>query len=1227
MPLIRSTNSQTSGRPLPHRSQRRRTVGALIAGITLSASLAVAGALGITGHASAGTTLSGTTYIDVNNDGQITVDPNPRYNDKRIAGVTVTVFNAAGKVGTVQSGPEGNWQLVVNESGPFRVEFSALPQFVYPGFVNGGGDVQFTGGTVVNYGLFGKLDGLGNIKELVGDDVVQIGNRVWLDSNGDGIQDPGEPGINGVLVELQQSNGSPVLDGSANPLAITTSGDGNYGFFNLPANTQFRVVINPTTENQAILGAYGLTIQSARSGFGSDQNDSDAVLVGSTAQINALSPMYGANFDFDFGYVTGTSPTSTTTTTTTTTTPPTSTTTTTVSPTSTTAPPTSTTTTTTTTTTTIPGTYCIGDLLFDDLNSDGVRTSDEPGVDGQIVYLSAEGLATNLAVTETKGGGAYKFCGLAPGKYVVSFTKPADYGYTTQGQGNNRSNVNPSTGITPTITIVDADILSVDAGIVRTPLTASLGDRVFADINNNGIDDQEPAVPGVTVKLLRDGQPVSGIADQVTDSNGKYLFTGLAAGNYSVVFSNIPAGSSFTTKNASGSTTANDSNANADGTTDSVNLPAGTSNLTVDAGIRLNATYCIGDLLFDDVDGDGVRQSDEPGVAGETVTVFTDAGVKVGQATTDAAGNYKVCGVAPGKYSVVFTRPNDSTFTKQGVGDNRSNVNPVSGISPLVTVINADILTIDAGIVRERATAALGDRVFSDVNGNGIDDEEPGVPGVTVQLLRDGAPVFGVADQITDANGNYLFTKLPAGNYSVTFSNIPTGSSFTTKFAANSTTANDSNANPNGTTDSISLPTGVTNRTVDAGIRLAVRTYCLGDLLFDDLNGDGIRQSGEPGVASQTVYAYNEAGSLAGQATTDASGNYKICGLAPGKYSVSFTKPANSNFTVQGVGNDRSNVNPATGVAPAVTITNADILTVDAGIVRTTVATTYCLGDFVWLDNNGNGVQDSGEPGVSGVQVDVLNSAGSLIISVVTDANGGYKVCGLVPGTYFVRFVAPSGYVLTAPLVGSDRSKDSDAAATGLTGSIVIVNADVLTVDAGLIRSSTPITTAAPTTTTTPVPSGCIGDKVFVDATGKDKDGKGISGVTVTIVKPDGSTSTALTDASGQYLFCSLVGGTYTVKVNAGTLPTGSAPSYDLNGTKNNETTVTLPNGQSNKDVDFGYVAPKVNVLPAVEMPVNDVVAYTGANTLTQLLWGLSLLLMGFGIFGLATDRRRTVRR
>src|ERR1700712_77785 len=70
-----------------------------------------------------------------------------------------------------------------------------------------------------------------------------------------------------------------------------------------------------------------------------------------------------------------------------------------------------------------------------------------------------------------------------------------------------------------------------------------LGDFVWLDANRNGRQDPgENGVPGVTATLRdRDGSPIG--TPVVTDSDGRYLFGGLADGRYRVCFglSAVPA--------------------------------------------------------------------------------------------------------------------------------------------------------------------------------------------------------------------------------------------------------------------------------------------------------------------------------------------------------------------------------------------------------------------------------------------------------------------------------------------------------------------------------------------------------------------------------------------------------------------------------------------------------------------------------------------------------------
>jgi hypothetical protein len=115
------------------------------------------------------------------------------------------------------------------------------------------------------------------------------------------------------------------------------------------------------------------------------------------------------------------------------------------------------------------------------------------------------------------------------------------------------------------------------------------------------------------------------------------------------------------------------------------------------------------------------------------------------------------------------------------------------------------------------------------------------------------------------------------------------------------------------------------------------------------------------------------------------------------------------------------------------------------------VKTGPTLGNRVWLDANQNGRQEAWEVGVGGICVNLLDaSTGATLQQTTTDSNGYYGF--YVPaGAYVVEFVKPQTWNFTAAKVGDD-SADSDAdPSTGRTSLIVTREADVLTLDAGLV--------------------------------------------------------------------------------------------------------------------------------------------------------------------------------
>ena len=148
-------------------------------------------------------------------------------------------------------------------------------------------------------GPFGKANGLSDLVPLCDSAPIEIGNRVWRDTNGNGIQDAGEPGLNGVRVRLLK-NGIQVGE-------TTTNSSGEF-YFN-DANVATRVLPDMAYDiaietAQSALNGFTLTKENQDNSQNGDSRDSDAVISGVDAVVRLITGSAGAsNHTFDIGFI------------------------------------------------------------------------------------------------------------------------------------------------------------------------------------------------------------------------------------------------------------------------------------------------------------------------------------------------------------------------------------------------------------------------------------------------------------------------------------------------------------------------------------------------------------------------------------------------------------------------------------------------------------------------------------------------------------------------------------------------------------------------------------------------------------------------------------------------------------------------------------------------------------------------------------------------------------
>jgi len=238
------------------------------------------------------------------------------------------------------------------------------------------------------------------------------------------------------------------------------------------------------------------------------------------------------------------------------------------------------------------------------------------------------------------------------------------------------------------------------------------------------------------------------------------------------------------------------------------------------------------------------------------------------------------------------------------------------------------------------------------------------------------------------------------------------------------------------------------------------------------------------------------------------------------------------------------------------------------------------LSGTVYVDANNNGQRDGGETGKAGVQVELLNSIGTVVAGPVVTADGTganpigfYSFGNLAPGTYSVQELSAAGVIDTVANVGviNGASSPNVGVAQGFTK---IAN---VTIGSGDVASNYNFGVQLPAT---------LSGTVYVDANNDNLFEAGEAGTsddTITLSGTDifgNPVNQTLQHVSGSYSFSNLNPGTYTLTEQT-PLPTGfyasaanvGSVSAGQSGTKLNNSTIqsiTLSSGATGSNYNFG---------------------------------------------------------
>lgn len=683
---------------------------------------------------------------------------------------------------------------------------------------------------------------------------------------------------------------------------------------------------------------------------------------------------------------------------------------------------------------------------------------------------------------------------------------------------------------------------------VQDPKPGSVSGYVYEDINNNGQFENgsgENPIQDVVLDLYykNENGKYEWLARTQTDADGHYEFTNIPGGRTYMVQEAQPSNYSDgrdTVGTSGGESWDSDRLAE-------IHLGANEHGTDYNFGELKNAS--LSGYVYYDVNGDGVRNANEEGIAGVPVKiqVLTDNGYQdvEGKITrTDANGYYKFDDLTPFQtYRVVeMEQP-------VGFADGEESIGWVSSAEQKVGQLPAaDDDSIEAVLLGfdeqgqeynfgEVKNGSIGGYVYEDNDNDGVKDpNERGIGGVEIWLcvLNEKGEKENIRKTVTNSDGSYYFGDLePGKTYCVTEID-PEGycDGKDTVGTFEGTERGSINLEiPEGSDQIHDIHIGSGENGINYNFAENLRGRISG-FVYVDADKDGTKDTEESGIKSVALSLWvwdesqNQYVQTAKTATTDEYGYYEFTGLCPfKKYQVRQTQPTDyddGKETIGSLGGENA-LNDIIGDIEMPPDGKGENYNFGELTPPPPEPEKGSISGYVYVDADKDGIRDETEKGIAGVTLLLQKLVDGKYVdtgkTVKTDADGHYLFDELTANeTYRVVETQPTDY---------DDGKETVGSLGGVLGdNDVIENIAVGDGQHGTDYNFGELTPPDPDPKPEPE-KGSLSGYVYLDT---DKDGQrdssesGIKDVVITLWKlEDGkyvnTGQTTTTDASGYYIF------------------------------------------------------------------------------------------------------------